>query len=72
MKIGPPYGTLSLMQTEQPQPGASQTQETCPIGIDQPEHHSVFCPTCSSRLSESRCKLICRNCGYFLSCADFY
>jgi hypothetical protein len=36
------------------------------------EHHSVFCPTCSSRLMEKRCKLVCRMCGYFLSCADFY
>ena len=36
------------------------------------EHHSRFCPTCSSRLEDHRCKLICRGCGYFLSCADFY
>ena len=36
------------------------------------EHHSVFCPNCSARLQDSRCKLICRNCNYFLSCADFY
>ena len=43
--------------------------ELCSLGQ---EHHSVFCPTCSSRLEESRCKLICRTCGYFLSCADFY
>jgi hypothetical protein len=57
------------MQTERPQPAQSSSQEACPIAT---EHHSVFCPTCSSRLAESRCKLICRNCGYFLSCADFY
>jgi len=42
----------------------------CPL--DKNEHHSVFCPNCSSRLAESRCKLVCRTCGYYLSCADFY
>jgi len=36
------------------------------------EHHSVYCPTCSSRLFSRRCKLICANCGYYLSCADYY
>jgi hypothetical protein len=65
------------MQTEPPQPANPPSPDigpgigpaACPIAT---EHHSVFCPTCSSRLEESRCKLICRTCGYFLSCADFY
>ena len=43
----------------------------CPIAGGQP-HHSVFCPNCSARLAEHRCKLLCRDCGYYLSCADFY
>jgi hypothetical protein len=59
------------MQTESPQPAEAAVPEACPLTAGQ-EHHSVFCPTCSSRLTESRCKLICRTCGYFLSCADFY
>ncbi len=52
-----------------PSPPAATATE-CPLTTS--EHHSVFCPTCSSRLEDSRCKLICRTCGYFLSCADFY
>jgi hypothetical protein len=36
------------------------------------EHHSVYCPNCSDRLYGHRCKLICRRCGYYLSCADYY
>jgi hypothetical protein len=52
-----------------PEAAVDAVATTCPINT---EHHSRFCPTCSSRLEDSRCKLICRTCGYFLSCADFY
>jgi hypothetical protein len=61
--------TLSLMQTKPIPLAAPADPDQCLLTT---EHHSVYCPTCSSRLAESRCKLICRNCGYFLSCADFY
>jgi hypothetical protein len=41
----------------------------------QPERqpdHSVHCPNCSTRLTELKCKLLCKKCGYYMSCADFY
>lgn len=31
-----------------------------------------YCPVCSERLENRSCKLICRKCGYFMSCSDFY
>jgi hypothetical protein len=31
----------------------------------------LFCPVCSVRLSERKCKLFCERCGYFMSCADY-
>jgi hypothetical protein len=57
------------MQTEPPQPANPPSQNACPLTT---EHHSVFCPNCSSRLAEGRCKLVCRACGCFLNCAGFY
>jgi len=36
------------------------------------EHHCQICPTCSHRLTGYRCKLVCTQCGYYLSCADYY
>ena len=35
-------------------------------------HPERFCPNCSAELKESRCKLSCLRCGYYLSCSDFY
>ncbi|MBX6359356.1 MAG: hypothetical protein IRZ03_04675 [Acidobacterium ailaaui] len=37
-----------------------------------PQHHSVYCPNCSTLLTGHRCKLVCTRCGYYLSCADYY
>ncbi|HZB88931.1 MAG TPA: hypothetical protein VE291_09765 [Terracidiphilus sp.] len=36
------------------------------------DHHCQICPTCSHRLTGHYCKLVCMQCGYYLSCADYY
>ena len=33
---------------------------------------SRVCPNCSAQLVEQQCKLKCLQCGYYLSCSDFY
>jgi methionyl-tRNA synthetase len=32
----------------------------------------LYCPVCSTRLTERKCKLLCEKCGYYMSCADYY
>lgn len=36
------------------------------------EEPSLYCPVCSTQLTEHKCKLVCEKCGYYLSCADYY
>jgi hypothetical protein len=51
----------------------SSSAAVCALQDSQPvEHHCQICPTCSHRLTGHRCKLVCTNCGYYLSCADYY
>jgi methionyl-tRNA synthetase len=32
----------------------------------------LYCPVCSRHLTERKCKLLCEQCGYYMSCADYY
>jgi hypothetical protein len=31
----------------------------------------LYCPVCSERVAENRCKFICEKCGYFMSGSDY-
>jgi methionyl-tRNA synthetase len=38
----------------------------------QEDEPMLYCPVCSKRLTERKCKLFCEQCGYYMSCADYY
>ncbi|MFP5237409.1 MAG: hypothetical protein ACLGSD_16050 [Acidobacteriota bacterium] len=74
---GPLYhANLSGMLPQMPQalnpgfdPGHDSAEVSSPERID---HMCQICPTCSQALQGHRCKLVCTNCGYYMSCADYY
>jgi hypothetical protein len=43
-----------------------------PVARKQEDEPMLYCPVCSTRLSERKCKLFCEKCGYYMSCADYY
>jgi hypothetical protein len=51
---------------------ADRKSDAATSGVSSEAEPMLYCPVCSKRLEESRCKLVCRQCGYFMSCADYY
>ena len=53
-----------------------KTQEAAsPVHQAQPARKpdlSSYCPNCGTQMRDSRCKMVCKTCGFFLSCSDFY
>lgn len=58
------------MAAAEPEP---ETRDAKPDGARALEPSRV-CPICGRTLIEQKCKLLCpsRECGYYLSCSDFY
>jgi hypothetical protein len=65
-----PHAYDSVLDAEISHSGVSLSA----TGSDQTQidHHSQICPNCTHRLTGHHCKLVCTQCGYYLSCADYY
>ena len=47
-------------------------QDPSAIAPQGDEEPMLYCPVCSTRLAGHECKLVCPQCGYYMSCADYY
>lgn len=62
----------SLAAQDEQEAAATRGADVGPAVAGTQEDASRYCPVCSRRLESSRCKLVCRGCGYYMSCADYY
>lgn len=62
------YSLYKMIRVEQSPSDSSPESD-----VRHSEHEPMlYCPVCSLRLTERKCKLFCERCGYFMSCADYY
>ncbi len=59
-----------MQQDESGRPHRDGESPRAPAGRD--TEPMLYCPVCNSRLEGARCKLVCKTCGYYMSCADYY
>jgi hypothetical protein len=50
----------------------NEPQEDRPEARSGEDEPMLYCPVCSTRLTEMKFKLLCTKCGYYMSCADYY
>ena len=60
------------MKQAEPEQAATGNRAAYQAACKNENEPMLYCPVCSKRLAERKCKLICETCGYYLSCADYY
>jgi hypothetical protein len=63
---------MDLMEEDREKSGQAEETER-DLGPDRDiDEPMLYCPVCSQRLAGLQCKLVCPQCGYYMSCADYY